>query len=128
MQQRKGKAFLKLQAEWYLKIKQSGFEDIEDVKSPNEFIKVWHSSYFQTRYSPNEFEEKREYYDRARAFLEDQMQGLEYILFGKQLERTIWELHSEGLSLREIAREVGVNKDKVQNIVKRVSGKVFKNE
>jgi len=100
------------------------------MNSPNETITVWHSWYFQTRYSPKQFEEKREYYDRAREFLETSMRGLEYVLFGKQLDRMVWELHSEGLSLREISKEIGIraNKDKIRKIVKRISGEIFKNK
>lgn len=119
------KKFDKLRTQWYQKLKDSGFEDIEDTHSPNEYLNAWHSSYFQTRYDRDEFEEKREYYDRARSYLEEQMQTIEYLIFSKQIDRLIWELYSEGMSLRQIAKALNTNKDKVQKIVKVISNKML---
>lgn len=126
MPQRKDKAFIELQAEWYEKLEKSGFEDIEDTTSPNEFLKRWDSSYFKTQSRAAEFHSKREYFDLACSYRETKMQGFKYILFGKQLDRAVWELHAEGLSLREIAKEVGKNKTIVHNIVKELSKKMLK--
>ncbi len=103
-----------LQDEWDRILKASGFEDIEDRNSPNEMLKTWHSSHFARRYNPETFEAKKVYFDDATEFLNTYK-------FKTRLERTIWELHTEGRSLREIAKETGkVSKDGALKIIKQL--------
>lgn len=73
-------------------------------------LKRWDNHWFRTRGSLLEFESKQEYYQRAAHMLETYK-------FPTLRHRKIWRLHSEGLSLREIAIEIGINKDKVMAIV-----------
>jgi uncharacterized protein YdaT len=104
------RTFKKLQAEWYKKLKDEGFKDIEDTNSENEFLKDWHSSYFQTRHTPLDFEANAEYYRRATALLN----GYE---FASELERSVWALHSDGVSLRKIAAKLEIKVWLAHNIV-----------
>jgi hypothetical protein len=109
--------FKELQSDWYKKLEESGFEDIEDVSSKEEFLKTWHSSYFQKRYEPEVFESNETYYRKARSFLEDTFQNVQYGLFEKKLDDVIWEKHAEGISLRDIAKELNLKVHQVHKVV-----------
>lgn len=104
-----------LQKVWYKKLKENGFEDIEDTSSPREYLKTWHSSYFQVRYTPEIFDLKQEYYRRASQFLHDHT-------FVDIIQKKIWELHAEGQSVRAISLAleplgIQMNKDQVHKVV-----------
>lgn len=116
MSQFKNPEFRKLQRDWYKKLKEDGFEDIEDTNSKEEFLKEWHSSSFQLSHDPATFEAKQEYFYLATKFLSSYQ-------FPTEVERIIWTLHAEGKSLREIAVDLQTKghrlfKDKVHHIVK----------
>lgn len=106
--------FKKLQTKWYKKLEKEGFEDAENESNGKTFLKVWHSSYFQTKYTKDAFQSKAAYYRMAAQFLHRHA-------FENQLEQAIWLLHSEGLSLRDIAVEVCSNKDTVNQVVRRLA-------
>lgn len=95
---------------WNKKLKDSGFIDIEDTNSPLRLLKKWHSNYFYRNYSPEVFEARYDYFRITSQFLH-------YHSFESQLERQVFELHTEGLSYREIGAKMGINKDKVNKIV-----------
>lgn len=126
MNQFQTKKFRQLQKVWYLKLEETGFEDAEDTNSENEFLKTWHSSYFQTKYDPHSFESKRDYYDCALEFLHRNYQNHQYGLFEYNQESRIWELHCEGLSLREIARKLTITVYQVNKVVTSLKQKMLK--
>lgn len=113
--QYQSKAFKRLQARWYKKLKDTGFEDAEDTKSERQYMKAWHGSYFQARYTEDEFESKKQYYDRARAFLAEQFGNVPF--FVRPTEATIWELHSDGMGYRDIARQLDTKIWRVRLII-----------
>lgn len=107
-----------LQKIWYQKLKESGFKDIENTNDVQRRLIIWDSLHFQTHYSPEEFYEKQEYFRRASLFLHDYR-------FKNKIEKTIWDLHSEGCSLRSISTRllslrVKMNKDTVNKIIVRL--------
>lgn len=114
-----------LQKKWYKKLKEDGFNDIEDVDSPREYLKIW-STHFHYQYTPEEFQEKQEYYQLAQNFLH----AYDFAWIpGKSIinwvDRDVWKMHSEGQSYRKIAdvlTEQGfkTNKDTVNKIVTRL--------
>lgn len=89
----KTKEFKKLQAEWYSKLEDEGFQDVEQDE---EHLKRWTSSFFKTRYNPTLWKAKEEYYRAAGHFLHDYK-------FSNDTEKLIWELHGEAMSIRNIA-------------------------
>lgn len=93
--------FKKLQKTWYLKLKESGFEDAEDTNNKDEVLKQWHCAYFQVRHRPQQFEAQQEYYRQARSFYHRYP-------FPDQGEKRIWLLHSDGQSLRQISKLMGL--------------------
>lgn len=96
------KEFLALKAEWYKKLKKEGFEDVE---TDEEHLETWHSTFFKVRHNATLSEAKEAYYRRATHFLNDYN-------FDSDLEKALWGLHAEGISIR--------------NIVKALKGKGFK--
>lgn len=84
--------FKQLQAEWYQKIANSGFQEIEQ---PDGNLKLWASTFFKVRYQENVFRAKEEYYRLAGQFLNDYK-------FESKFEHRVWELHTEGVSIRNI--------------------------
>jgi len=112
----KSAKFKKLQNEWYDKLEKSGFEDIEERNSHHEMLKRWHSFDFPKK-DQEKVEQQRQYFLDAAWFL-THFKGF------KRFERRVWTLHTDGLSLREIAARLKVNKDKVHAIVKNLQGKM----
>lgn len=109
----------KLQAKWYRKLKESGFEDIEDTESPKEFLKEWHSTWFKTHSTPESFKERHRCYQQRTYFATSHT-------FSSELEERVWCLYSDGFSYREIAKmtrtkENKSNKDKVKDIIDRLT-------
>lgn len=109
-------AFLELQQEWYDRLAQSGFKDIENTSFQEPALKTWDSCYFQLRHTEDEFKYRAEYYYNARHYL---IHGQ----FISQTHRHIWELHSEGFGLRKISKlldekhGVSMSKDKVAKLL-----------
>lgn len=113
----KTKEFRSLHRDWMHKLDDEGFTDIEDRESPYEWLKRWDSAYFQVRNTPEEFKSKELYYQRASDLLNGSFAQT-------ALEQNVWRLHCEGLSLRQISRELRtrknkLNKDKAHLIVER---------
>lgn len=113
--------FKKLQDKWYKKLKDSGFEDIEQDEQR---LKRWDSMYFITRHtsfvgnsakqvagshrklSTDQFKSQQEYYQLAGVFLHNHQ-------FKDSKERTIWELHSEGYPTSDIYKVMKAKKQAV---------------
>lgn len=90
--------FKKLQDKEYKKLKESGFEDIEDMRLPEPPLKKWHNLVFR-KLDLNKIEDATTYFEAARKLL------LTY-KFESVTHKQIWELHSEGLSYRQIERAI----------------------
>lgn len=110
------KAFQALKKTWYAKLKSKGFEDAEQDEVN---LKEWHSSIFMRDYDELYYKSKEDYYRLAGQFLHD-------FPFKNKKERRIWELHSQGISLRNIAKilskrkKIKLNKDAISLIVTRL--------
>lgn len=115
----KTKTFIALRKKWNEKLKRSGFEDIE-VERPTvlgkgkmnvsivESLKMHHNHLFQN-YSDDFIRERREYFRRAGRFNE-------HYKFKDRRDKFIWNLHAQGLSLREIKKAIKRTKLKHQNL------------
>lgn len=126
------KDFKKLQDKWYRKLKKSGFVDQEQnekhLKQPSGIASIYRpngSSRLDdwlemgiTSSIKNHW--KTQYYSRARQFLGEYK-------FKNRLERTIFEMHVEGIGVRAIADKIKkFKRASVHNIIKRLV-KVMKN-
>lgn len=81
-----------LTKEWYAKLEQSGFSDIETADG---YLKVWDSFQLVRVRNAVRAEEQREYYICAEHFLTNHK-------FDSDIQKQIWKAHSEGHSIREI--------------------------
>lgn len=86
-----------LQNRWYKILKDEGFQDIEDTNSPNEWLKSWHSLKFQD--VTKDHYVTQQYYYNCTNFLRSYE-------FKNDTQKKIWELYSEGMTGREIARQI----------------------
>lgn len=92
---------------WYDKLKEEGFEDIEDTNNEFRPLKSWHSfrfmlndsSYFKNTNLRTNRESAISYYRLACQLLNTHH-------FKNETHRRIWELHSEGWSKRQIEAEI----------------------
>lgn len=105
----------KLRALWYEKLKEEGFKDIESMDGK---IKVWSSS-VSRKNPPDIWQAKAAYYRMATSFLHD-------YTFENAVEKTIWEYHAFGISIRDIVatlnatKVIKTNRDAVWIITKRL--------
>lgn len=100
---------------WNKKLIDNGHEEIEDFSLPDPPLKRWHALDFK-KVDLTDYNAKLVYFEKARAILHTHF-------FFSSLHRKIWELHSEGVSVREIARIVNqrkVKKSTVYNILKQI--------
>lgn len=96
--------FAKLKAEWYRKLSNSGFNDIENADGT---LKVT----TDPRTITNAIRDNRiEYYREAKELLNSD-------IIITALERSIWEAHCEGTSFRDIAKKEKLTFYRVRTIV-----------
>jgi hypothetical protein len=79
---------------WYKKLADSGFVDIEENNGND--LKHWDGS-GSTRHDPDYIQAKQEYYNVAMHFLTNHK-------FDSELEKVIWEYHSNAVSARNISK------------------------
>lgn len=118
----KTKEFKDLEKKWYDKLEKKGFHDIERTdavgRESNRLKNDVIAHVLQT-YTPEKFAIKEEYYRLAGQFLHEYK-------FKSENERTIWKMHSEGTSVRDIIKALkkkGVTayKDLVHGTIKRLA-------
>ncbi len=120
----------KLQKIWYAKLKKLEFDDIEETDIDS--LKNWTSSRNYKGAQEGELygsrtvvrEAKEEYYRMAGHFTHEYK-------FSNENEKNIWILHSEGLSLRDIAAKIEskkykANKDTIGKIIGLLVVEMFK--
>lgn len=108
-----------LQQKWTEKLNKSGFKDIE---RDDDSLKIW-SSWFRHMYSVEEFQAKQAYYQMASSFLNEYP-------FENKIQATIWDYHTNGIGVREIANllksvRVKTNRTTVWQIIKRLQARMY---
>ena len=103
--------FKQLNAFWRKKLEESGFKDAEQDDGN---LKQWTSHYFKVRHTGVRAEAKEMYYRRASQFLHEHA-------FKTDQERSIWELHASGLSIRGIARKLQASVWLVSETIRKIS-------
>jgi len=98
--------FKELKAKWYKKLKKSGFEDIEYESGELKFSSTISNKRRQERAAI--WQDRADYYTLAGWFLNDYK-------FTVELEKIIWEYHSNGMSAREITETLRKAKIKKTN-------------
>ena len=109
------KDFKALQAKWYAKLENSGFEDIEDQHGHLDRHKSL--SNIVTHYDQTSFELKQEYYRLAGQFLHDHK-------FKSKKEMLIWQYHCEGMSIRDIAKKMKTYRRKIHETLQALNAEM----
>lgn len=108
----KSEKFKAEQDEWYRKLKEEGFEDIEfefkDGRGGS--LKRFHSKFFVSRFKEGLPQAKEDYYRACAEFMLCHK-------FKDTREQRIWELHCDGMSVRKIAVEIDWHKDLVNRTI-----------
>lgn len=120
---KKPESLASLKKKWYAKLEKSGFEDAERPEFDRYALKS-SSDKFNTADTVRDYYAKTEYYSMARKFLHDYK-------FSSNLEKVIWEYHTEGISVRNIAKllkkvKFKMNKDKVNAVTMRLEKEMKK--
>lgn len=131
------KSFKSLQKQWYKKLEESGFHDIE---SSEDFLKSYSLDIVQNHDHVAEsnspyIAEKKEGMIKSKSLVREAKMYyyriaehfLYYNRFHSKLQKEIWQKHSEGESYRNIAKFLNTlglkekyNKDKVAKIIKKL--------
>lgn len=90
----KSSEFKKLKAKWYKKLKENGFDDIEQDEDN---LKVWSFKLFTVQRNLTLFSAKEEYYRWAGQFLHEHP-------FTNEFDKEVWSLHAEGQSNEKITK------------------------
>jgi len=123
----KTKEFKDLQKDWERRLKQAGFDDIERkdrVGRAAERLRTDVMENISHTLSVGQFEIKQEYYRLAGQFLHEHK-------FKTSFERTVWEMHSNGISVVDIVKALQKTgrtayKDKVHGAIKRLAAEMKK--
>lgn len=120
----KSKEFLKLRWEWYEKLKQSGFNDIEfhirsngDTMPMLNGMNVTDMMKMLTRWGGS----KIEYYRLA----EQQLTKIARKFGKRSWQYKAWKLHSEGSGIRTIMQKLGVTDGDVRRLIKSQQADIF---
>lgn len=105
---RRSKKFKALFRDWNEKLEKSGFKDIENMRYAEPKLKVYERASFSS-VCPSVAASTLNYYTQAEALLE-------VYPFQNPIHKTIWQLHSDGLSIREIATLLNSDKYKKSNV------------
>lgn len=121
------KNFKKLQDKWYSKLKKSGFTDLEDSKQRIKRDPVTYtfnsSAYIDKNVGYDQIklhqESKEEYFRQAGQFYHD-------YAFESDLDKLVWQYHSEGYTMGEVAsilkaRKIKTSRTPVNYIVLRLA-------
>lgn len=90
--------FKELEAVWYQKLKDAGFEDAEDTTRPHRPLITWENSRVAASAGKWVAEQTHEYYRSASS-----EEFVANYPFKKPLHKLIWLLHSSGMDIRTIA-------------------------
>jgi hypothetical protein len=120
---KKKQTFKELQATWYAKLKKTGFKDIEkdEYNLKNSTSEL--SRYYDT---PDLWKAKETYYQMTDTFLNEYK-------FDTRIHKLIWEYHSNGISIRDIAKiltkakikSVNTSKSEIGVIVKKLKNSMY---
>lgn len=119
--------FKEREAEWYAKLKASGFVDIENTSNPDRPLKDWHSTKFLSERSRIRQAEREEYNRMIETFLESgaineicsSMVKHGRNKIGPKKAKNILVLHVNGLPERKIAKKVRCSRDIVNRTLKK---------
>lgn len=122
--------FNKLKQEWYQKLKDSGFEDIENTHLEDHPLIRYHSYFFKRKSREVEVRVERGsgYREKIDSFANDPAFSEIVLLmvrhgnsrFAQEEIESIWQMHRSGSSERVIANSMGCSKSCIHFILERM--------
>lgn len=103
----------KLKQIWRKKLEQSGFSDIEDARDRIRDHKTLQDLYKICGFRSGSMESIRDYYFWAT-------EKFHHGDFETDMDKTIWGLHSEGKSTREIERIIRLEQSTIAKYIRRI--------
>lgn len=115
--------FKALFQQWNQVLIEDGHEEIEDFTLPDPALIRWHSFSFSSpccKRDGERVEEIRGYHELAGRLLTE-------FRFKNDIHRLIWDLHCDGLSIRQIAHELrfwlwDLSKSRIHQVIARIEG------
>jgi hypothetical protein len=107
--------FLAIRKEWYAKLKQEGFNDLEYWDNTSVEPKPYIKGQAPLPQNMEEWTQKQEYYEQCATYLNRMCAVLD------STEREVWQLHSEGFATSYIIRQLGLGSHKTYKIIKNLS-------
>lgn len=99
----KTKEFKALFKEWNDILIETGHKEIEDFNLPDPALKTWEKLRFHNTTSEDKIKETISYYEDCKTLLR---KGSMNDCFETATHLKIWELHTEGLSVRKISLKI----------------------
>lgn len=120
------KSFKDLQAQWYEKLREEGYLDIENTNHPSRPLKEWHSFKMTSQRFQIIQANRSQYQKQIDDFINhpDFAEACRLMVkhgnckFKQSEVMLIWELHTKGYTTRKIARQVGRVKSRVDDVLK----------
>lgn len=120
--------FKKVQDKWYEKLKDEGFQDIENTQHEERPLKKWHFNFFRNGRKSDrametnpaqrtliEYRSTADFYQQASALLFTYR-------FENKTHKKIWELFCEGMTERHIAKKIKIyKKSTIHLVIKKIS-------
>ena len=120
--------FKQIEAHWYKKLKDEGFEDIENVKDKDRPLVEWHSFKFTSESTQIRKIRRTPYQIQIDLFANHP--ELEEILkifvnhgnslFDEVGIKQIWDMHRQGITQREIAKEMHCSQPGIFFLLRRI--------
>ena len=128
MSRKREPQFTQIEAHWYKKLKDEGFEDIENVKDKDRPLVEWHSFKFTSESTQIRKIKRSPYQMQIDLFANhpDLNQILTLIvkhgnsLFDEVGVRQIWDMHRIGVTERQIAKEMHCSHSCIHFMLRRI--------
>ena len=111
--------FKQIQQDWYNRLSNDGFQDIEDVTHPLRPLQTWHNLKFRD-VSQDVIESRLKYYSKAKDLLNTYP-------FQNEVHQKIWELHSDGITARKIEKLINgtYKRASISSIIKLIASEIL---
>jgi hypothetical protein len=118
--------FKALQAHWYQKLRESGFVDIESEDARHDTRPGFdRGGYGVSKTRGSNASRSEVCAQAAYRYFELALHLLESFAFESELQRSIWRMHCQGFSLRQISQTVRKDKDHVHGVVKTLKSRMM---
>jgi len=110
---------IQLKSFWYKKLKDKGFNDIENDKG---YLKVWSQELNTDKVHPIWRASAEEYFRLAGQLLYEKR----FIIGTDAIDKRIWKMHSNGFNSAKVAQRMGMNEKTVESRIRKLQKKFIK--